>query len=93
MDLPDIKVEGYEFLFTEKLHGTDVDIAGQNVDGPMRKDKDASANADDMDQTSKEGQAVASAFRVMLALIRYGTGTTKKVRPSRGRGPVLMPTP
>ena len=78
MDLPDIKVEGYEFLFTEHLHALDLDIADQNVDGPMAGDKDgASKGKDDIDQTSKEGQAVASAFRVLLALLRYGTETTK----------------
>jgi hypothetical protein len=78
MDLPDIKVEGYEFLFTEHLHALDLDIADQNVNGPMAGDKDvASKGKDDIDQTSKEGQAVASAFRVLLALLRYGTETTK----------------
>ena len=52
MDLPDIKVEGYEFLFTEHLHALDLDIADQNVNGPMAGDKDvASKGKDDIDQT------------------------------------------
>lgn len=37
-----------------------------------------SGSKDDIDQTSKEGQAVAAAFRVLLALLRYGTQGTKK---------------
>ena len=79
MDLPDIKVEGYEFLFTEHLHALDLDIAGQNVDGNFAGAKEEAAKGkDDLDQTSAEGKAVAAAFRVLLALLRYGTETTKK---------------
>ena len=77
MDLPDIKVEGYEFLFTEHLHKVSLDIEDQNVDVTI-KGAVAQGADDDMDQTSREGQVVASAFRVLLALLRYGTETTKK---------------
>ena len=73
-----LQVEGYEFLFTEHLHALDDDIAGQKGDGPVTGEKEVSKGKDDLDQTSKEGQAVAAAFRVLLALLRYGTETTKK---------------
>ena len=88
MDLPDIKVEGYEFLFTEHLHALDLDIAGQNVDGAgiLGDAKEVGKDKDDLDQTSKEGQAVAAAFRVLLSLLRYGTETTKKAVLDQIRG-------
>jgi len=72
-DLPDIKVEGYEFLFTEHLHALSLDVATQDVG---RKDEQTRPK-DELDQTSREGQAVAASFRVLLALLRYGTETTK----------------
>jgi hypothetical protein len=78
MELPDIKVEGYEFLFTDHLHALTLDIDGQNVDGPMADEKESGGGKDDLDQTSMEGKAVAGAFRVLLSLLRYGTETTKK---------------
>ena len=79
MDLPDIKVEGYEFLFTEHLHALDLDIAGQNVDGNFAATKEEAAKGkDDLDQTSAEGKAVAAAFRVLLALPALRDETTKK---------------
>ena len=78
MDLPDIKVEGYEFLFTPHLHALNLDVAGQTSEGVGSKSGDDANAEDDLDQTSKEGQAVAAAFRVLLALLRYGTETTKK---------------
>lgn len=70
-DLPDIRVEGYEFLFTPHLHALSLDVASQNVDEAFVMGKeDATNKADDLDQTSKEGQAVAASFRVLLSLIR-----------------------
>ena len=84
-DLPDIKVEGYEFLFTEHLHALNIDIAGQAGDRDRGLPKRgflggeaASKAQDEMDQTSKKGQAVAASFRVLLSLLRYGTDSTKK---------------
>ena len=81
MELPDIKVEGYEYLFTEHLHALTIDIDGQNVGGQgvgaETSNADDAGGKDDLDQSSQEGKAVASAFRVLLSLLRYGTETTK----------------
>ena len=77
-DLPDIKIEGYEFLFTPHLHALSLDVASQNVDEVLRKGTVGAPNAADLETTSNEGQAVGAAFRVLLALIRYGTEATKR---------------
>ena len=77
-DLPDIKIEGYEFLFTPHLHALSLDVAGQNVDEVLRKGTVGEANVADLETTSNEGQAVGASFRVLLALIRYGTEATKR---------------
>jgi hypothetical protein len=68
-DLPDIKVEGYEFLFTEHLHALALDVPFQAIDGHAKDEETRSK--DELDQTSREGQAVAASFRVLLALLRY----------------------
>ena len=77
-DLPDIKIEGYEFLFTPHLHALSLDVASQNVDEVLRKGTVGAPNAADLETTSNEGQAVGVSFRVLLALIRYGTEATKR---------------
>ena len=77
-DLPDIKIEGYEFLFTPHLHALSLDVANQNVDEVLRKGTVGAPNAADLETTSNEGQAVGASFRVLLALIRYGTEATKR---------------
>ena len=77
-DLPDIKIEGYEFLFTPHLHALSLDVASQNVDEVLRKGTVGAPNAADLETTSNEGQAVGASFRVLLALIRYGTEATKR---------------
>ena len=89
-DLPDIKLEGYEFLFTEHLHSLNLDVANQNVETFATNQGGSATKADDLDQTSKEGQAVASSFRVFLALIRYGTETTKKAVLEQIRDPTML---
>ena len=69
--LPDIKLEGYEYLFTEELHRLrDTEDA---VDGAGAKEKVQA----ELDVATGEGIAVAAAFRVLLALLRYGTTNTK----------------
>jgi hypothetical protein len=73
MDLPDIKLEGYEYLFTPELH--QISEFFKRKDGSSDLPK---ANADMESEGAKEGQVVASAFRVLLALLRYGTATTKR---------------
>ncbi len=80
MDLPDIKLEGYEFLFTHHLHQVtlDTDVPKGKGSSSFAFDTVEDGGKDDLDQTSKEGQAVAAAFRVLLALLRYGTEATKK---------------
>ena len=86
MDLPDIKVEGYEYLFTEHLPHTAGDIDGL-PSSPSRPPPHFSARRRRIGRRAsratstrrrKEGQAVASAFRVLLSLLRYGTETTKQ---------------
>jgi len=75
MELPDIKLEGYEFLFTEHLHRVDLDHRQRAASKGAKKAADDDGG---LDQTTAEGQVVASAFRVLLALLRYGTTNTKE---------------
>ncbi len=71
MELPDIKLEGYEYLFTEELHRLqDVETAAEGAAAEKKIDAE-------LDTATGEGVAVAAAFRVLLALLRYGTTNTK----------------
>jgi hypothetical protein len=53
-ELPDIKLEGYEFLFTEHLHKVDLDT--KDWAGGAKEMADAGADGG-LDQTTSEGQA------------------------------------
>ena len=73
MDLPDIKLEGYEYLFTEELHRLRDIGDAEEGEGAAGKAKVQA----ELDVATGEGIAVAAAFRVLLALLRYGTTNTK----------------
>ena len=71
--LPDIKLEGYEYLFTEELHRLRDIGDAEEGEGAAGKAKVQA----ELDVATGEGIAVAAAFRVLLALLRYGTTNTK----------------
>ena len=72
MDLPDIKLEGYEYLFTESLHR----IPELATEG--HEQADAGRSQAELDKSTGESISVAAAFRTLLALLRYGTDATKR---------------
>ena len=73
MDLPDIKLEGYEYLFTESLHR----IPELATEG--HEQADAGRSQAELDKSTGESISVAAAFRTLLALLRLAR-TPRSVR-------------